>query len=78
MLQAFRQAGLNCKVLGASFRTVDQLERLAVIGCQAVTITPEMFDMLIAHPSTTESMADFRSAWKKTFGDQQISDLLPR
>lgn len=77
MLAAFENGGYPCKVLGASFRTVDQLQRLAVIGCQAVTITPEMFDALIAHPSTTESMAGFRTAWADAFGDKQISDLIP-
>lgn len=77
MLAAFENGGYPCKVLGASFRTVDQLQRLAAVGCQAVTITPEMFDALIAHPSTAESMAGFRAAWAETFGAQQISDLLP-
>lgn len=77
MLAVFENGGYPCKVLGASFRTVDQLQRLAVAGCQAVTIRPEMFDALIAHPSTAESMASFRTVWWETFGDQQISDLLP-
>ena len=77
MLAAFQNGGYPCKVLGASFRTVDQLQRLAVVGCQAVTILPEMFDALIAHPVTAESMAGFRAAWSETFGAQQIDDLLP-
>ena len=77
MLAAFQNGGYPCKVLGASFRTVAQLQRLAVGGCQAVTILPEMFDALIAHPATAESMAGFRAAWSETFGAQQIDDLLP-
>lgn len=78
MVTAFENGGYPCKVLGASFRTVDQLKRLALVGCHAVTIPPEMFDSLIAHPSTDESMEGFDKAWKDAFGEKQISDMIPR
>lgn len=77
MVTAFEDGGYPCKVLGASFRTADQIRRLAVVGCQAVTITPEMFDLLIAHASTDASMEGFRKAWKETFGEKQVSDFIP-
>lgn len=77
MVTAFRSGGYPCKVLGASFRTVDQLKRLAVAGCQSVTITPEFFDALIAHPATDRAMDGFYTAWQAHFGDRQISDFLP-
>lgn len=77
MLIAFRHGGYPCKVLGASFRNVDQLKRLALVGCQAVTILPEMFDAWIAHPSTDASMEMFRNVWKQTYGDRQVDALLP-
>lgn len=64
------------KVLGASFRTADEIERLAGVGCHAVTITPEFFDLLIKHPSTNESLEMFRNSWQNTFGDSQITDYL--
>ena len=77
MVRAFQLFSYPCKVLGASFRTVDQLERLAVVGCHAVTITPEMFRMMIAHPSTDASLRGFDAAWHSTFGDRQVTDFLP-
>ena len=77
MVTAFDTFGYRCKVLGASFRTARQIERLAAIGCQAVTITPEMFEQLIAHSSTNESMEGFRKAWTEKFGSRQIDDFLP-
>jgi fructose-6-phosphate aldolase 2 len=64
-------------VLGASFRTVEQVDKLAIVGCHAVTITPETFDMLIAHPSTDVSMLGFNRAWQDKFGDGQVDDFLP-
>lgn len=77
MVTAFAHAGYPCKVLGASFRTVDQIKRLAVAGCQSVTIAPALFDAMIAHPATDASMAGFDKIWTETFGEQGISDLLP-
>ncbi len=77
MAGAFGRYGYACKVLGASFRTVDQIQRLAGVGCHAVTVTPEMFQMLIAHPSTDVSLEMFDAAWRRAFGDSQVTDFLP-
>ena len=77
IVKAFNRSGYTCKVLGASFRTVEQVDKLAIVGCHAVTITPETFDMLIAHPSTDVSMKGFDSAWRGRYGDSQVTDFLP-
>ena len=77
MVRAFDRGGYSCKVLGASFRTAEQVDKLAMAGCHAVTITPEMFDMLIAHPSTDVSMRGFDTVWRRKYGDRQVSDYLP-
>lgn len=77
MVKAFAYGGYPCKVLGASFRTVDQIKKLAVAGCHAVTIVPEMFDTLIAHPSTNISMSGFEQAWEEKFQNTHIHELLP-
>lgn len=76
MLEIFRNGEYSCKVLGASFRTVDQVKRLAVAGCDAVTITPEMFEMLIVHSATDQSMVKFSGAWRDKFGDYQVDNLV--
>ena len=76
MVKAFDRYGYKTKVLGASFRTADEIERLAGVGCHAVTITPEFFDLLIKHPSTNESLEMFKNSWKNAFGDSQITDYL--
>ena len=77
IVRAFDRSGYGCKVLGASFRTVEQVEKLAIVGCHAVTVTPRTFDMLIAHPSTDVSMRGFDRAWRDKFGDREITDFLP-
>ena len=77
IVKAFNQSGYACKVLGASFRTVEQVDKLAIVGCHAVTITPETFDMLIAHPSTDVSMQGFDAAWREKYGDDGVASFLP-
>ena len=77
MVGLFREHGYPTKVLGASFRTVDQVRLVADAGCQAVTLKPQMFKDLIAHPSTDESMRSFESAWADAFGEKGVCDLLP-
>lgn len=76
MVTIFRNSGYGTKVLGASFRTADQILRLALVGCHAVTVTPDMARMLIKHPSTDVSLEGFGKAWKEHFGEKQISDFL--
>lgn len=76
MTKVFKEYGYKSKVLGASFRTADQIERLANAGCQAVTVTPQFFELLIAHPSTNESMDMFNRSWKNRFGELQVTDGL--
>ena len=77
IVKAFDRSGYSCKVLGASFRTVEQVNKLAIVGCHAVTITPDTFDMLIAHPSTDVSMTGFYRAWEDKYGRKQVTDYLP-
>ena len=77
IVKVLDRAGSACKVLGASFRTVEQIAELAAVGCHAVTITPEMFRMLIAHPATDASMRGFEEAWRAAFGSREITDFLP-
>lgn len=76
MLDAFQHMQSSCKVLGASFRTVAQIRQLAVVGCDAVTLAPDLFDALIAHPATLASMQGFECAWIQTFGTQHADDLI--
>lgn len=77
MIKAFQFSGTKCEVLGASFRTVNQVKGLELAGCHAATISPELFDSLIAHPSTDAAMAGFERIWTETYGTKEITDFLP-
>ncbi len=50
---------LPTKVLAASFKTVDQIHRVSMVGAQSATISPELLFQLIRHPMTDISIAQF-------------------
>jgi fructose-6-phosphate aldolase 2 len=47
---------LNTKVLAASFKTVDQVHRVSMVGSHAATISYEIIEMLRSHPMTDMSL----------------------
>nr|WP_321450685.1 transaldolase family protein [uncultured Carboxylicivirga sp.] len=51
--------GLNTKVLAASFKTVDQVHRVSMMGSQAATINFEILERLRSHPMTDMSVEWF-------------------
>lgn len=59
---------LPCKVVGASFKNAGQVEALADYGVAAVTLNPDVMEMLYHHPGTTEAVAGFTNDFDNTFG----------
>lgn len=60
---------LNAKVLGASFKNVQQIHQLALAGAHSVTVSPDVFDLLLSHPLTDSGVAGFRADWEQIYGD---------
>lgn len=52
---------LNCKVLAASFKTVDQIYRVSMKRAHSATISPELLMQLIKHPMTDISVENFKT-----------------
>lgn len=68
---------LNAKVLGASFKNVQQVHQLALAGAHSVTIAPDVFDQLLVHPLTDSGVAGFVSDWESVYGnDTNVLDVL--
>lgn len=72
----FKAYHINTKVLAASFKNVEQVHKVSLTGADAVTINPELFDMLIYHPLTYYAIDDFNKDWETVYGDKKILDLL--
>lgn len=69
---AYSFYGLECKVVGASFKNVRQVEELLRRGVDAVTVSPDLMDKLMAIPGTMEAVEKFENDWKKL----GVGDLL--
>lgn len=55
---------LPTKVLAASFKTVDQIHRVSMVGAHSATINPELLFQLIRHPMTDISVKQFEEDGK--------------
>ncbi|MBC7002424.1 fructose-6-phosphate aldolase [Photobacterium sp. BZF1] len=77
MAQLIENYNLDAKVLGASFKNVQQVHQLALAGIQSVTIAPEVFDLLLVHPLTDSGVAGFVSDWEGVYGEgTNVLDIL--
>lgn len=76
IVQLFQKHDISTKVLAASFKNVEQVHKVAMVGCPAVTINPELFDQLIYHPLTLYAVDAFTADWEMVYGDKKVTDLL--
>ncbi|MGN2339070.1 fructose-6-phosphate aldolase [Clostridium cagae] len=58
---------LNTKVLAASFKNVQQVNDVALRGCQSVTVGSDIMDKLIEHPLTELSIKQFINDWENVY-----------
>ncbi|WP_088034812.1 transaldolase family protein [Evansella clarkii] len=63
---------ISTKVLGASFKNVDQIKQVALNGSHAITASPDMIDAIQEHLLTEWSVNQFSSDWKKAFGEDAV------
>lgn len=59
IVKTFRLNDVKSKVLAASFKNVDQIYRVSIVGCQAVTVSYDVLKSIINHPMTDKSVEDF-------------------
>ncbi len=67
---------LDTKVLAASFKNVEQVHKISMVGTQAVTIQPELLESIIYHPLTDSAIMDFAKDWRRRYDKNYICDLL--
>lgn len=75
IVEQFELYGLDCQVLAASFKNVEQIHKCALAGCHTVTIAADLFRSIIAHPMTDAAIAGFDKDWKAQYGDKTILDF---
>ena len=75
IVEMFKKHDIKTKVLAASFKTVEQIHKIAMTGCQSVTINPSLFETLTYHPMTQYAIDDFNADWESIYGKKTIVDI---
>ncbi len=76
IVNMFNLYDIKCQVLAASFKNVEQVHKVAMVGSHAVTINPDLFDKLVYHPLTLYAVDDFATDWENVYVDNSVLDLL--
>ncbi|MBE6788905.1 MAG: fructose-6-phosphate aldolase [Ruminococcaceae bacterium] len=75
IVDMFKAHDIKTKVLAASFKTVEQIHKIAMSGCHSVTINPELFETLTYHPMTQYAIDDFNADWESVYGRKSIAQI---
>ena len=67
--------GYDCKIVGASFKSVMQLTNAIADGAHALTVPPDLLETALEHPSIQKAVTDFRKDWAKVYGNKTLADL---
>ncbi|NWJ50913.1 MAG: fructose-6-phosphate aldolase [Bacteroidetes bacterium] len=59
IVKTLKLHNMNAKVLAASFKNVDQIYRVSMVGCHSVTVSYEVLTSLMNHPMTEKAVSDF-------------------
>ncbi|MBO6000748.1 MAG: fructose-6-phosphate aldolase [Spirochaetales bacterium] len=72
---AIAASGLDCKIVGASFKNIMQVTNVFADGAEAVTVPPELLDTALANPSIDLAVRNFNKDWEKVYGNKGIAQL---
>lgn len=67
LIQMLAANGMEAKVMAASFKNVEQVHELIAAGIQAVTVAPEIIDLMIDHPATPAAVDVFSHNWNAAY-----------
>ncbi len=76
IVDMFKMHDIKTKVLAASFKTVEQIHKIAMVGAQAVTISTDLFHTLTYHPLTQYAIDDFIADWEACYGKVNILQII--
>lgn len=68
IIQLYQNYGLTCEVIGASFKNVQQVYEVALVGAKTVTVAPDIIEKFIASPSTKMDVETFKKQWQELYG----------
>ena len=74
--QIFAVHGIDTEVLAASFKSSEQVIRVALAGGHTATLPPDVLKNLLGHPLTTAAVDNFAADWSRTFGGATLREML--
>lgn len=69
----FKNNEMPTKILGASFKTPDQLTDLAELGIEAATVPPDLIKKLLDDKDVNDAVAKFNDDFHKLVGDDNAT-----
>lgn len=73
--EEFMLHDMDCRILAASFKNAEQVNKCALAGCHAVTVSADVLEALISHPMTDLAVMKFTSDWEGAYGKKTILDF---
>ena len=73
IIEELKLYNLDCKVLAASFKNVQQVQYLSRNGVHSVTVNPDIMDKMLEHPLTDWSVDQFINDWEKVYGEGKLT-----
>lgn len=70
------QYGYSTKIVAASFKNIDQVNKAFLAGSQTATVDPAVLAVTFSMPSISKAVDDFTNDWKMIYGDKTIADLV--
>lgn len=64
---------LETEILAASFKNVQQVHDVCLVGAHTVTVSPDLIEKFIAFPATSTDVIDFKNQWQKAFGSDKTN-----
>lgn len=71
--QLFTAYQLDCEILAASFKNVQQIYQIALVGADAITASPDLIEKFLAFPATATDVIQFENEWKAIYGNDGTS-----
>ncbi|WP_071393005.1 transaldolase family protein [Bacillus tuaregi] len=71
--QLYAAYQLPTEILAASFKNVQQVHDVCLVGAHTVTVGPELIEKFIAFPATPTDVAVFKNQWQKAYGSDKTN-----
>lgn len=66
IVKAFKLYGITTKVIAASIRNLEHVEKVMLTGCQIATIPTKVLEQMIIHPLTDKGLAQFMADYQNS------------